>query len=92
MQINFLVTNRSRRTLYDFTFKMFKSYEFQLFLTLSYASNYEAIAAKAMNNQHEIYGIGVQVLTSAEMTLLILKNGPLMDIILGVLEKHFMKL
>jgi hypothetical protein len=28
MQVNFLVTNRSRRALYDFTFKMFKSYDF----------------------------------------------------------------
>ena len=54
MQANFLVNNRSRRNLYDFTFKMFKSYDFQLFLTLSYASNYEKISAKSMEHKHEI--------------------------------------
>lgn len=45
-----------------------------------------------MNHQHEIQGIGVQVLTSAEMTLQILKNEKLLGNMLNVIDKYFVKL
>ena len=45
-----------------------------------------------MNSQHEIQGIGVQVLTSAEMTLLVLKDSRLLHNMLRVLQIHMQKL
>ena len=45
-----------------------------------------------MNSQHEIQGIGVQVLTSAEMTLLVLKDPRLLNNMLATLKTHMQKL
>ena len=71
---------------------MFQSYNFKQHLTLSFAANYEPIMEKADHHDHEVCNISVQVMTSAEMTLLILKEKALLDNILKVLDKHVQRL
>ena len=77
MQTNRFLDNPTREIVYDFLFKMFQSYHFKQCLTHSYAANFNSIKHDHLNDDNDINSIGVQVLTSDEMTLLIVKNDDL---------------
>ena len=68
---------------------MFQSYSFKQFLTISLATNYKAVMEnKQTHYHHEISSISVQVLTSAEMTMLILRDQALFTNMLTVLDSE----
>jgi hypothetical protein len=75
LQTNHLLDNACREVVYEFLFKMFQSYSFKQRLILSLAANYGTVVEKRrQSRKHEIYSISVQVFTSAEMSMLLLKN------------------
>lgn len=88
LQTNNLLDNDTRELVYDFFFKMFQSYRFKQNLTLSFASNYDKVINKTEESDHEISTIGVQVLTSAEMSMIIYSDHRLLDIILATFRRR----
>ena len=87
LMTNGLLDNEGRDLVYNFFFKMFQSYKFKQHLTLSFASNYGSIINKTQDSEHEISSIGVQVLTSSEMSMIIYKEERLLEIILDTFKK-----
>ena len=73
-------------------FKLLQSYSFKQSLSLSLASNYESLWHKyPPHAEHKISSISVQVLTSAEQTLLIISSPELIGNMLDVLEAQMVK-
>ena len=92
MQTNYMLDDRTRKIVYDLFFKMFQSYHFKQALTLSFAANYGKIMMKDDESEHGISSIGVQVLTSDEMSMLIFTDERLRNCVLDVFEdtlRHF---
>ena len=79
LQTNLLIDNSTRAVISDVLFKLFQSYHFKRALTLSYAANYEKATKLTPHTKFEIARVGVQVLTSSEMSLMICKNKVLRD-------------
>ena len=80
LQTNLLVDNNTRQVISDVLYKLFQSYHFKRALTLSYAANYESVTSVTPHTKHTIAGLGVQVLTSGEMSILISKNEELRNL------------
>ena len=77
---------QQKKSVYDFIFKLFQSYTFKQNLTLSFGANYEKVMCKMKQQNHDISSLSVQVMTSAEMTMLLLKNQSLIDNMLRVFD------
>jgi len=67
---------------------MFQSYHFKQSLTLSYGSNYKTIMENSHNSPTDINHIGVQVLTSAELSSLVVDNPKLIDIVIDAFDTN----
>lgn len=94
MQVNHLVSNQAREVFYSLIMKLFQCYEFKRCLTISFSANYESIMLnqnRHLDNNH-ISSISVQVLTSAEMSMLILANKDLLDNYLRVMRTFVQRL
>lgn len=59
---------------YEFFLKMFQSYHFKQILAISYAANFKTIMEHTLNQSCDINHIGVQVLTSSELSTLVVNN------------------
>lgn len=71
MQTNHLLAPEGLETVYSFFLEMFQSYHFKQSLTLSYASNYHCVQRDPNRKKFAIAFIGVQALTSKELSDLI---------------------
>lgn len=79
MQIGGLLDTSTRKVLYDLCISMFECIHFKQALTVSFAANYKIILASKNGEEHCISQIGVQLMTSDEMSILIFKNKCLRD-------------
>ena len=59
MQTNSLLDNEGRESCYQLLFKLFQSYRFKQYLTLSLTANYSYIICQSEESENEIAAVGV---------------------------------
>ena len=89
-QVNHLVSNKCRKLQYELYFKMFQSFKFKQILGLAFGANFEVLQLKKNIKEKEDRGIGsigVQILTIDEISLMIVQDDNIRNIMLETFTK-----
>lgn len=87
-QCNHLYLDSTVKTQHDLYFKMFQSFRFKQQLGLCFAANFEVVQTQSTDKvDNRIGSIGVQLLTTDDISLMIMKDKHLRGHILATYAK-----